>query len=58
MEALHQQTGATALIKGSTTVIKGRGIINYHMGGNPGMATAGSGDVLSGIIGPPFGPRP
>ena len=51
VEALHQQTGATALIKGSTTVIKGRGIINYHMGGNPGMATAGSGDVLSGIIG-------
>jgi hydroxyethylthiazole kinase-like uncharacterized protein yjeF len=42
--------GCVLLIKGAHTLVlyKGKGYVNSS--GNPGMATAGSGDVLSGII--------
>lgn len=48
--ALSQQTGATVLLKGHRTVIYGTEGCYVNRTGNPGMATGGSGDVLSGII--------
>ena len=41
--------GATVLLKGHETLICGHGCYKNRTG-NPGMATGGSGDVLSGII--------
>ena len=47
---LAERTGATVVLKGHRTVVADshRHVINQT--GNPGMATGGSGDVLSGII--------
>jgi len=41
--------GGTAVLKGAGTIISGGGLSLCRQG-NPGMATAGMGDVLSGII--------
>jgi ADP-dependent NAD(P)H-hydrate dehydratase / NAD(P)H-hydrate epimerase len=52
VRALATQAGAVALLKGSRTVIgepKGRLIVNVT--GSPVLATAGTGDVLTGMIG-------
>ncbi len=49
---LARRIGATILLKGATTVIatpEGESIL--HRADTPGLATAGSGDVLSGILG-------
>ena len=49
-EELASKYGATAVLKGSETLVAtGRSIWVNHTG-NPGMATAGSGDVLTGLI--------
>ena len=42
--------GVIMVIKGSHTFIINRDDIYVNNSGNPGMATAGSGDVLSGVI--------
>jgi NAD(P)H-hydrate epimerase len=46
------QTGAVVVLKGHRTIVAdpdGRAAVNPT--GNPGMATGGTGDVLSGILG-------
>ncbi len=49
---LADRTGATVLIKGAGSVIASPdGDIYVNSTGNPGMATAGMGDALSGIVG-------
>ena len=48
---LYDLCGAAVVLKGASTVVysEGRGFVNCL--GNPYMATAGSGDVASGVIG-------
>jgi len=44
--------GCTVLLKGSPTVIAGPdGETRLNLTGNPGLATGGSGDVLTGVLG-------
>ena len=45
------QYNAVVVLKGSGTVVVDSNSYYINKTGNPGMATAGSGDVLSGIIG-------
>ena len=47
---LAEATGAVVLLKGLGTLIADKISIFRNPTGNPGMATGGSGDVLSGII--------
>jgi NAD(P)H-hydrate epimerase len=45
-------TGAAVLLKGARTVVAAPdGTVSINSSGNPGMATPGMGDALSGIIG-------
>ena len=48
---MAEKTGAVVVLKGYRTVVAGPGgEIYVNSTGNPGMATGGSGDVLSGIL--------
>lgn len=45
------RTGAVCVLKDACTVVADKeGRIYLNLAGNPGMATAGSGDVLSGVL--------
>ncbi len=47
-----ERTGATVLLKGATTLVAApRGATYSQADGTPWLATAGSGDVLAGVIG-------
>lgn len=48
---LARETGAVVLLKGRGTVVTDGNRIRVNQTGNPGMATGGSGDVLSGLLG-------
>lgn len=51
VRALARRTGATVLLKGSTTVVASpQGDVLVSDSGSPRLATAGSGDVLAGVV--------
>ena len=47
---LAQQTGTVVVLKGAGTVVTDGERVYTNKTGNPGMATAGSGDILTGVI--------
>jgi NAD(P)H-hydrate epimerase len=50
-QEIARELGATVVLKGAPTVISGpKSPMYINATGNPGMATAGSGDVLTGIL--------
>ena len=50
--SLAKELGVVVVLKGHQTVVASeQGCVYINKTGNPGMATAGSGDVLAGIIG-------
>ncbi|MFT6028445.1 MAG: hydroxyethylthiazole kinase-like uncharacterized protein yjeF [Oleiphilaceae bacterium] len=52
LEALHKKWGGNILLKGSGSLISSdSGKISLCPYGNPGMASGGMGDILSGLIG-------
>lgn len=51
-QAFAQEHGVVVLLKGARTVIAGPdGRVNINASGNDGLASGGSGDVLTGLIG-------
>ena len=54
VRALHARYGAVSVLKGAGTLVASgaAGVPELHIcdRGNPGMATAGMGDVLTGVI--------
>jgi len=51
VQALQQRYGGVAVLKGSGSLVSaGRDVPSICTSGNPGMASAGMGDVLTGII--------
>lgn len=48
---LSEELSCTVVLKGNITVVASKGKIYFNTTGNAGMATGGSGDVLSGIMG-------
>lgn len=51
VEAFVERTGCVTLLKGHRTLVAGPGRATYENGtGNPGLASGGTGDVLTGVI--------
>jgi NAD(P)H-hydrate epimerase len=46
-----EQSGAIVVLKGDDTIVASGDLLAISAGGAPGLATAGTGDVLSGTIG-------
>lgn len=59
---ISERPGTTLLLKGSRTIIcsnqGGMIEISFNLTGNPGMATGGSGDILTGVIAGLLGQKP
>lgn len=51
LRACVEITGSVCLLKGATTLISDGGPVWFHHFPNDAMATAGTGDVLAGVIG-------
>ncbi|VAW78627.1 NAD(P)H-hydrate epimerase / ADP-dependent (S)-NAD(P)H-hydrate dehydratase, partial [hydrothermal vent metagenome] len=51
LESLQKQYGGTVILKGAGTLIGGDGMPAVCAAGNPGMASGGMGDALSGLLG-------
>lgn len=52
VQAIHTRYGATVILKGAGSLVAASGSpIGLVTDGNPGMASGGMGDVLSGIVG-------
>ena len=49
-EALRERFGGVCILKGAGTVIAGAGLPAVVDAGNPGMASGGMGDLLTGIV--------
>ncbi len=47
---MANKTGATIVLKGNNTVVTNGRNVYINKTGNPGMATGGTGDVLTGVI--------
>lgn len=50
LSALVEEFGGTVVLKGAGTLISGDPVPGLCTAGNPGMGSAGMGDVLTGII--------
>lgn len=48
---IHQQFNGVCVLKGAGSLVKGEDLPGLCRYGNPGMATAGMGDILSGVLG-------
>jgi NAD(P)H-hydrate epimerase len=48
--ALAKEAGCTVVLKGAGTVVTDSNRVYVNTTGNPGMATAGCGDILTGVI--------
>lgn len=51
IQAIQSRYGATVILKGAGSLVAGGDALSIVTDGNPGMATGGMGDVLSGILG-------